>query len=135
MAMGLAAPTWAQSQQQPDQVDRLAQMVGLSDEQQSEIRGILEELQGEIQSLQMEARSLQQQLQDEIKPDYDEASIREQASKLGELSGEISALSTLMQARVDSVFTQEQRDELDRRMRAMQQQMQGQPPQPGAPAQ
>ena len=46
--------------------------------------------------------------------------------KFHDLTGEIAALSTLMQAKVDGVFTQEQRDELDKRMRQMQQQMQQQ---------
>ena len=63
-------------------------------------------------------------MQGEIKSDFDEAAIREQAKELGDVTGEIAALSTLMQAKVDSVFTQEQRDELDKRMQQMQQQMQ-----------
>lgn len=132
LTFSLAAPVLAQPEaasQQPDQVDRLAQMVGLSDDQQSEIRGILDDLQGQIRTLRVEAQELQQQLQDQIKPDYDEEAIRADAEKLGDLSGEISALSTLMQAKVDSVFTEEQRNELDRRMQQMQQQMRGQAPQ------
>jgi len=98
--------------------------VGLSDEQQNEIRTIVEDLQSEIQARRVEAQQLQQQLQSHIKPDYDEAAIRADAAKLGDLTGEISALSTLLQAKVDAVFTQEQRDELDRKMREMQQRMQ-----------
>ncbi len=120
-ALTLANPVWAQ---QPDQVDRLAEMVGLSDEQQNEIRTIVEDLQSEIQARRVEAQQLQQQLQSHIKPDYDEAAIRADVAKLGDLTGEISALSTLLQAKVDAVFTQEQRDELDRKMREMQQRMQ-----------
>lgn len=108
---------------QPDQVDRLAQMVELTDDQQAQIRDILTELQGQIRDLRVEARDLQMKLHDQIKPDYDEAAIRADAEKLGDLSGEISALSTLLQARVDSVFTQEQRDELDRRMQEAQTQV------------
>ena len=37
-----------------------------------------------------------------------------------------TAMSTLMQAKVDAVFTEEQRDELNKRMQQMQQQMQQQ---------
>ena len=130
LAFSLSAPVLAQPEipsQQPDQVDRLSQMVGLSDDQQSEIRSILDDYQGQIRTLRVEAQQLQQQLQDQIKPDYDEDAIRTDATKLGELSGEISALSTLMQAKVDSVFTQEQRDELDRRVQAMEQMRGGAP--------
>ncbi|MDX1755836.1 MAG: hypothetical protein R3175_07245 [Marinobacter sp.] len=123
IALSLTSTAWAQ-QGQPDQVDRLAEMVGLSDNQQAEIRAIIEDLQSEIQALRMQAQQLQQKLQTHVKPDYDEDAIRADASKLGELTGEISALSTLLQAKVDAVFTQDQRDELDRKMREMQQRMQ-----------
>ena len=125
VALSLSVPAVAQqSGGQPDQVDQLAQMVGLTEEQQTEIRAIIDEMQGEIGELRQEARALQQQMQGEIKSDFDEAAIREQAKELGDVTGEIAALSTLMQAKVDSVFTQEQRDELDKRMQQMQQQMQ-----------
>lgn len=123
LSLALSSPTMAEPVAQPDQVDRLAQMVELSDEQKTKIREILSELQGQIRDLRVEARQLQLQLRDQIKPDYDEAAIRADAEKLGDLSGEISALSTLLQARVDSVFTQEQRDELDRRTQEMQAQV------------
>lgn len=123
IVLGLSAPAMAQqSGGQPDQVDQLAKMVGLSDEQQTEIRDILDEMQAEIQALNSQAQQLQQTIQGEIKPDYDEAVIRENAKELGEITGEIAALSTLMQAKVDSVFTQEQRDQLNKRMQQMQQQ-------------
>jgi Spy/CpxP family protein refolding chaperone len=127
IALGLSAPAMAQqSGGQPDQVEQLAQMVGLSEGQQKDIRGILDEMQAEIQALNGQAQQLQQQIQGEIKPDYDESAIRENAKELGEVTGEIAALSTLMQAKVDSVFTEEQREELNKRMQQMQQQMQQQ---------
>ncbi|WP_417565966.1 Spy/CpxP family protein refolding chaperone [Marinobacter sp.] len=126
VALSLSVPAMAQQAAggQPDQVDQLAQMVGLSEDQQTEIRAIIDEMQGEIGELRQEARALQQKMQGEIKSDFDEDAIREHAEKLGDVTGEIAALSTLMQAKVDKVFTQEQRDELDKRMKQMQQQMQ-----------
>ncbi|WP_417538879.1 Spy/CpxP family protein refolding chaperone [Marinobacter sp.] len=125
VALSLSAPVLAQQAGgQPDQVDQLAQMVGLSEDQQKEIRGILEKMQGEIGSLREEARALQEQMQAEIKADYNEAAIREQGENLGDVTGEIATLSALMQAKVDRVFTQEQRDELDKKMQEMRQQMQ-----------
>jgi len=128
VALSLSATALAQQAPggQPDQVAQLAQMVGLSEEQQTEIRGIIDDMQGEIGELRQDARSLQEDLQEQIKPDYDESAIRDNAVKLGDVTGEIAALSALMQAKVDAVFTQEQRDELDRRMQQMQQQMQQQ---------
>ncbi|SOB76514.1 hypothetical protein SAMN04488490_2212 [Marinobacter sp. LV10R510-11A] len=126
VALSLSAPALAQQAAggQPDQVAQLAQMVGLSKDQQKEVRGILDEMQGEIEPLREEAKTLQQKMQGEIKADYDEDAIRDHAEDLGEVTGEIAALSTLMQAKVDSVFTQEQRDELDKKMQQMRQQMQ-----------
>ncbi|MGO1461271.1 MAG: Spy/CpxP family protein refolding chaperone [Oleiphilaceae bacterium] len=126
VAVSLSAPALAQQAPggQPDQVAQLAQMVGLSEDQQKEIRGILDGMQGEIAPLREEAKTLQQKMQGEIKADYDEDAIRDHAEDLGEVTGEIAALSTLMQARVDGVFTQEQRDELDKKMQQMRQQMQ-----------
>ncbi|MBB5322719.1 Spy/CpxP family protein refolding chaperone [Marinobacter oulmenensis] len=127
VATTLSLPAFAQQATQggqPDQVSQLAQMVGLSDDQQEEIRGIVDEMQGEIGELRQEAQSLQQDLQGEIKADYDEDAIRDTAEELGNVTGEIAALSALMQAKVDSVFTKEQRDELDRRMEQMQKQRQ-----------
>lgn len=129
VALSLSAPALAQqagAPQQRDQVTQLAEMVGLSDDQQNEIRGILNEMQAEIAPLREEARSLQEQMQNEIKADYDEDAIRDQAEDLGDVTGEIAALSTLMQAKVDSVFTQAQRDELEKKMQQMRQQMQQQ---------
>jgi len=126
VALSLSAPALAQQAAggQPDQVAQLAQMVGLSEDQQEEIRGILDGMQDEIGTLREEAKALQQKMQSEIKADYDEDAIRDHAEDLGEVTGEIAALSTLMQAKVDSVFTQEQRDELDKKMQQMRQQMQ-----------
>lgn len=126
LAMAFAHSAMAQQMQggggQPDQVAQLAEMLDLNESQQSEIRSILDESQGELQELQAEAQALQAQLQDQIGPDFDEASIREDASRLGELSGQMVAVNTLMQARVDSVFTEEQRATLEQRMQEMQQQ-------------
>lgn len=128
VALSLSMPAFAQQAApgQPDQVDQLAEMVGLSDAQQTEIRGIIDGMQGEIGELRQNAQSLQQALQAEIKADYSEAAIRDNAEKLGGVTGEIAALSALMQAKVDAVFTQDQRDELDRQMQEMQRQMQQQ---------
>ncbi|MBC7192903.1 Spy/CpxP family protein refolding chaperone [Marinobacter sp.] len=126
MMLALVSPAMAQQQGggQPDQVDQLAQMVGLDEAQQKKIRSIMDEMQGKIRALQQEAQQLQQKVQAEIKPDYDEEAIRKHAEKLGDLTGEMAALSTLMQARVDAVFTDEQREELNKRMEQMQKQMQ-----------
>ncbi|WP_404368658.1 Spy/CpxP family protein refolding chaperone [Marinobacter sp.] len=125
LTLGLSLPVMAQQPPaQGDQVDQLAKIVGLTDEQQKEIRGILDDMQSRIQALQVEAQQLQQQLQGRVQPDFDEEAIRREAEELGELTGEISALSTLMQAKVDRVFTEEQREKLNQRMQQMQQQMQ-----------
>ena len=122
LSTGVAAQQ--QSGGQPDQVSQLAQMVGLSDDQQTQIRDIMKEMQGKIRELRKTARTLQKELQGEIKQDFDAEAIQQKADELGEVTGKIAGLSALMQARVDAVFTDEQRAELDRRMKQMQQQMQ-----------
>ncbi|WP_417547619.1 Spy/CpxP family protein refolding chaperone [Marinobacter segnicrescens] len=127
-ALALIAMTFAgfamAQQQQPDQVSQIAELVGLSADQEAEIREIMQETQGELRELQAEATEVQQQLRDQIGPDYDEGQIRDDAARLGELNGEMTALTTLMEARVRSVFTEEQRNTLEQRMREMQRQQQ-----------
>lgn len=122
MAFSVSAQQTGQSG--GDQVDQLAQMVDLTDEQQKKIRGILDEMQGDIQKTQKEIQQLQKTLDGQSGPDYDEDAIRRNAEKLGNLTGEMTAKSVLLQARVEEVFTEEQRKELEKQMKQRQQQMQ-----------
>ncbi|MEQ6885603.1 hypothetical protein [Salicola sp. Rm-C-2C1-2] len=124
MAMAFTAGAQQMGQQGGDQVDQLAKMVDLSDDQQEEIRGILDEMQGDIQDTQKEIQQLQKKLDGRVGPDYDEQAIREDAKKLGELTGEMTAESILLQSRVESVFTEKQRKELEKQMKKQRQQMQ-----------
>lgn len=124
MAMAFTAGAQQMGQQGGDQVDRLAQMIDLSDDQQEEIRGILDEMQGDIQDTQKQIQQLQQKLDGRVGPDYDEEAIREDAEKLGNLTGEMTAESILLQSRVEAVFTEEQRKELEKQMQKQRQQMQ-----------
>lgn len=135
LTLGIAFPVSAQvpgAQQQPDQVDQLTQMLGLSEEQQTEIRSIFDEINPKLQELQLEARDLQQELQELGGPGFDEEKVRKTAAKLGELTGEMNALSIILQSRVEENFTEEQRQQLE----DLQQQQQGGPQpqqQQGAP--
>jgi hypothetical protein len=125
IVVSLSAPALAQqANAQPDRIDQLAQMVGLNDEQQEQIRGVFDELQGQIVDLREQAQTLQQQLQAEVKADFSEDAIREHAEELGDVTGEMAALSTLMQAKVEGIFTDEQRAELKLQMQQMQQMQQ-----------
>jgi hypothetical protein len=127
IAVSLSAPALAQQvNSQPDRIDQLAQMVGLNDEQQEQIRSVFDELQGQIVNLREQAQTLQQQLQAEVKADFSEDAIRGRAEELGDVTGEMAALSTLMQAKVESIFTNEQRNELKLQMQKMQQMQQQQ---------
>lgn len=108
----------------PDEVDQLAQMVGLSEEQQVEIRSLVAEMSPKIERLQVEAQELQEKLYEMAGPDFVESEIRQEAAKLGQLSGEIVALSIILQSRVDQIFTSEQRAQLEAlQEQQMQQQM------------
>lgn len=112
----------------PDQVDQLAQLINLDDDQKDQIRTILEGTQSEIDELRTDALAIQQELEAQVGPNYDEDTIREQASRLGDLTGEMTALSILLQARVESVLTEEQRSELERQIMERQMQQRMQPP-------
>jgi len=120
MAQQMGAPAG----EQPDQVEQLAQMIDLDEDQQAQIRELLAEMEGDIESKQAEIQELQQRLETHIKPDFSESDIRADAERLGELTGEMTALTVLLQAKVEGIFTEEQREELERQMRERQQQMQ-----------
>ncbi len=131
LALALPATAQQMGQQQGDQVDQLAEMIDLSEDQQQEIRAILEDMQDGIAQKQQEIQQLQQQLDGHIGPDFDESAIREDAQRLGELTAEMTTQSILLQAKVENVFTEEQREELERQIQQQQQQMQQQMQQQG----
>jgi hypothetical protein len=110
--------------QQPDLVNQLTQMLDLNSEQQTEIRAIIFEFTPQIEALQLRAQSLQQDIQEQIGPDFDEAIIRKSAAKLGELSGKMTALSAILQSKVEQKFTEEQRRIYENTQRPRQQPLQ-----------
>lgn len=133
LTLAVAAPAFSQQQmpqgkgQTPtaaDQVSQLDEIVELDEGQEQELETLLNDSQNRIKELQEEARGVQAQLQESIGPDFDEATIRQDAERLGQLSGDIMAESILMQSRIEATLTQDQRDELESQMQARQQQMQ-----------
>lgn len=135
--LSLTLPAVAQMPQPAaeDQVAQLAEALGLSEQQQADIRAVIDEYGPQIESLQERAQRVQMELSDKVGHDYDEAAIRSGATRLGELTGEMTALSLLLQSKVQALFTAEQREQLEvqaQRQRQMQEQMmrqqfQGQP--------
>lgn len=143
LTLGIAGVASAQQMQAPsqgDQVEQLDQLLDLDDNQQQEIRSLLDEAESQLAPKEQEAQALQARLGDYVGPDFDENLIREDASRLGDLTGEITAESVLLQSRIEAVFTDEQRQKLDEAIAQQQQQMQelqgqmqqqeGQPAQP-----
>jgi|GEM_PF-312709 Spy/CpxP family protein refolding chaperone len=136
LSLGMAAQSFAQAPaapaapaQQPDQISQLAEMVGLSEAQEKEIRAIIAEIEPEIEGLQTQAQAVQAELVELAGPDFDEAAIRAKAAELGSLEGQMTAASIILQSRIDAVFTDEQREQLEemqRQQQQMQQQMQQQ---------
>lgn len=106
----------------PDQVAQLAQLIGLSEEQQTDIREVMSEIGTEIDALQIRAQALHQQLDDQTGHDFDEDKVRETATELGEVSGQLAAKSVILQSTVEGIFTEEQRDQLDELERQQRQQ-------------
>lgn len=135
MLVGLitAAPALAQQQMQPrgqaqqpqgDQVDQLDRLLDLDDDQEQELRSLLETMESEIEEQRQQAQQLQQQMGEHVSPDYDEDAIRADARKLGDLTADITANSVLLQSRMEAIFTEEQRQTLEQKMREQQRQMQ-----------
>ena len=123
LILGMSTAVQAQQPGQPDQVAQLTALLDLSDDQQQQLRTLMSEGEAKLGELEQQASAIQQQLREQIGPDYDEGTIRTEAAKLGELTGEMTAESMLMQARIDSVFTAEQREKLEETVRQQQQQM------------
>ncbi|SDN47611.1 Spy/CpxP family protein refolding chaperone [Vreelandella arcis] len=107
-----------------DQVNQLDEMVDLDEGQKEEISSLMTQMQDEIGAKEQEAQELQQQLGEQVQPDYDEAAIRENAERLGDLTAEMTADAIIMQSQIEGVFTQEQRDQLDEAVAQRQEQMQ-----------
>lgn len=125
LALGLNAAALAQQPGpgQGDQVDQLDQLVNLSDSQKEGIRGMMQESEAKVVKLRMEAQDAQQQLASLIKPGFDEDAIRESAERLGRVTGDVTAESALLQARIQDTLTAEQRATLEQKAREQQEQM------------
>ncbi|NYS60587.1 Spy/CpxP family protein refolding chaperone [Vreelandella salicampi] len=128
-ALAFSVPTMAQQMgggapSVDDQVNQLDEMVDLDEGQKEEMSNLLTQMQDENSAKEEEARELQQQLGEQVQPDYDEAAIRANAERLGDLTAEIIADSVIMQSKIEGVFTQEQRDQLDEAMAQRQEKMQ-----------
>ncbi|MFU8848951.1 MAG: Spy/CpxP family protein refolding chaperone [Opitutales bacterium] len=129
LGLSMASQSYAQAPAapagQPDQISQLAQMVGLSETQEQNIRDIIAAIEPEMEALQTKAQAVQAQLVELAGPDFDEAAIRAKAAELGKLEGEMTAASIILQSKIDAVFTAEQREQLEERQR-QQQEMQRQ---------
>ena len=113
--------------QQPDQVQQLTELLDLDSDQQSEMRAVMNEGEAKINGMEEEFVALQQRLREQVGPNFDEASIRADAAELGKLTGDMTAESLIMQAKIDSIFTEDQRNKLEeviQQQQAQQQQMQ-----------
>lgn len=117
---GLAAA----AQPAGDQVDQLDQLVNLNDDQKKTIRDLIAKSEAKTEKLRIEAQQVQQALSREVGPGYDEDTIRKNAEELGRISGDLTAENVLLQARIQSTLTDEQRDTLARRIQEMQQMQQ-----------
>ncbi|MBT2786880.1 MULTISPECIES: Spy/CpxP family protein refolding chaperone [unclassified Halomonas] len=109
-----------------DQVNQLDEMVDLNDGQKEELSNLLTQMQDDVGANEQEAQQLQQQLSEHVQPDYDEAAIRADAERLGDLTAEMTADSIIIQSQIEGVFTQGQRDQLDEAVAQQQEQMQQQ---------
>jgi len=123
MAVVLSMPLAGQAASMAtDQVARLDSIVNLDKGQKEEIESLLMESEGKTEQLSRKIQALKIQLGQEIGPEFDEQSIRQQSKQLGELSGELTAETALLQARIQTVLTEDQRAILLKRAQQMQSQ-------------
>ncbi len=110
-------------QGQPDRVEQLDQLLDLSDDQKEKLNKLFDQMDKKVESRKQEAQQLQQKMGEHVGPDYDEKAIRKDARKLGNLTADMTAESVILQSRVESVFTEEQRKKLEQKMKEQQQKM------------
>lgn len=140
LTLGIIGAATAQQMPPPSQgdpIEQLDQLLDLEESQQQEIRRLMETAERELAPKEQEAQTLQANLAEQVGPDVDENAVRQDATRLGELTGEITAESILLQSRIEAVFTDDQRQRLDDAIAQQQQQMQdlqNQLPQQGQPA-
>lgn len=123
MAQQMQAPGAGGGQGQPDRVEQLDQLLDLSDDQKEELNKLFDQMDEQVESRKQEAQQLQQKMGEHVGPDYDEKAIRKDAKKLGDLTAEMTADSVILQSKVESVFTEEQREKLDQKMKEQQEKM------------
>lgn len=124
LAQQMQAPGGPGGGQQKDQVEQLDQLLDLSDEQKEELRGLFDQMNTKVESKKKEAQQMQQKMSEHVGPDYDKEAIREDAKELGTLTAEVTAQSVILQSKVESVFTEEQRAKLEKKMKEQQKKMQ-----------
>lgn len=107
-------------QTQPrDQVKQLDEAVQLDKAQERDIEKLLTDSREKTDRIYARLQALKMELGREIGPDFDEKAIRDKSKALGELSGELTAETALLQARIQDALTDEQRQTLLQRARPM----------------
>ncbi|WP_372781343.1 hypothetical protein [Litorivivens sp.] len=100
-------------QAQPhQQVKQLDAVVKLDGQQERDIERMLTDSREKTDKLYGRMQALKMALGGEIGPEFDEDAIREKAKALGELSGELTAETALLQARIQGALTDQQRRKL-----------------------
>lgn len=127
LAVVLSIPALAQSapggtaNAAADQVARLDSIVRLSDAQEKEIEALLVESERATMKISREIQAMKIELGQEIGPDFNEKAIRKLSAKLGKLSGDLTAETGLLQAKIQTVLTEDQRAILLKRAQQMKQ--------------
>ncbi len=123
VAQQMPAPGGGGGQGQTDRVKQLDKFLDLSDDQKEKLRDLFGQMDEKVESRKQEAQKMQKQMGEHVGPDYDEKAIREDAKKLGNLTADLTAQSVILQSKVESVFTEEQRKKLEQKMKEQQKKM------------
>ena len=97
-----------------DHMMRAIRSLDISDEQQTDIRAVMQELKTEVMPIMEEMQDGQLQLRELIKADeYDEGAVAELAAREGDLAAERMVISSRALSEVYGYLTKEQRVELE----------------------
>ena len=117
-SLSLSAQSMPQAQPR-EQVKQLDEAVQLDKEQERNIEKLLTDSRQKTDDIYGRLQALKMELGREIGPDFDEKAIRKKSKALGELSGELTAETALLQARIQDALTDEQRQTLLQRAQQM----------------
>lgn len=93
--------------------ERMAEKLGLSEEQRTRVNAIVEESRPQIEALREKMRETRKQLREQMHTgDYNEAEVRKLADAQGDLKADMIVLRAQQRAEIRDILTEEQRKQM-----------------------